>query len=234
MTTYEVTSMEWLHKVFSCHTSRDGSGFWFRGQANKSWDLLPSAGRDMFSLPDNRDLGRCFHWLESAFSLTELPQSFVECLAVAQHHGLATRLLDWTKNPLVACFFAVSSESDKDAVIYAFESISIHERATADMTRDNLINHHGIICYQPKAINSRLISQQGLFTIHCPPHEPFPVRQSVIDGGATNIKRFIIPSALKPDVKTMLDNYGINEAALFPDLDGLARYVNRQTLEMKR
>ncbi|OAM96664.1 FRG domain-containing protein (plasmid) [Vibrio europaeus] len=235
MTTYRVTNMEWLHKIFSCHTSRDGSGFWFRGQADESWELLPMAGRDEYLLPKNRnrDLGRCFEWTQSAFAMTDLMDSFVENMAIAQHHGLATRLLDWTKNPLVACFFAVCSDLDKDATVYAFESLSIDIRATDKLAREALENHEGVMCYQPKAINRRLVSQQGLFTIHCPPGIPFPVSNSIVDEDSTNIKRFIIPKEMKHEVRSMLDNYGINEASLFPDLDGLARYVNRKTRHMK-
>lgn len=236
MTTYNVPSVEVLHKLFSCHTSRDGFGFWFRGQANASWELLPTAGRDEYLLPKscNRDLGRFFEWTQSAVALTELTDSFIENLAIAQHHGLATRLLDWTLNPLVASYFAASSEPDSDGVIYALESISIDERITHSTCREVLENYDGVLCYQPKAINRRLISQRGLFTVHCPPSEPFPVSQSVISTNETNVKRFVISKDLKREIKSMLDNYGVNEATLFPDLDGLARYVNRKTREMKK
>ncbi|WP_322805378.1 FRG domain-containing protein (plasmid) [Vibrio alfacsensis] len=235
MTTYRVESIEMLHKLFSYHSSRDGLGFWFRGQANSEWELQPAAGRKEFILPKNgnRDLGRCAEWSRSAIAMTDLPGSFVETLAIAQHHGLATRLLDWTLNPLVACFFAVSSEPDKDAAIYLLESVSISTYATSSLTREQLEEFKGVLCYQPKAINRRLISQKGLFTIHCPPSSPFPVYQSSFSNEDTMIKRCIIPAELKGDLRKMLDNYGVNEAALFPDLDGLARYVNRKTCEMK-
>ncbi|MBY7854371.1 FRG domain-containing protein [Vibrio fluvialis] len=235
MTTYTVESIQMLHEFFSYHTSLDGSGFWFRGQANSAWELQPAAGRKEFILPKdcNRDLGRCADWSRSAVAMIDLPDSFVEILAIAQHHGLATRLLDWTLNPLVACFFAVSSEEDKDATIYVLESISISTRAKSSVTREELEKFDGVIGYHPKAINRRLISQKGVFTIHCPPSSDFPVRQSYFGDESTTVKRVIIPAELKKSLRTMLDNYGVNEAALFPDVDGLARYVNRKTCEMK-
>ena len=231
MTTYRVESVEVLHKLFSCHSSRDGFGYWFRGQADSNWELIPSSGRDEYLLPKdrNRDLGRCTEWASSAVALCELPESFIETLSIAQHHGLATRLLDWTLNPLVACFFAVSSELERDAAIYILESISINDRAHSSMTIEQLSGHEGVICYQPKAINKRLNSQKGLFTVHCPPTIPFPVSKSAFHHDTTTIKRYIIPSDLKKEIRDMLDNYGVNEASLFPDLDGLAKYVNRKT-----
>ncbi|MFS1892972.1 hypothetical protein [Vibrio lentus] len=97
------------------------------------------------------------------------------------------------------------------------------------MTIEQLSGHEGVICYQPKAINKRLNSQKGLFTVHCPPTIPFPVSKSAFHHDTTTIKRYIIPSDLKKEIRDMLDNYGVNEASLFPDLDGLAKYVNRKT-----
>lgn len=235
MTTYRVESVEILHKLFSCHSSQDGFGFWFRGQANSSWELLPASGREEYLLPkdNNRDLGRCSEWERSAVAMTDLSDSFIETLSIAQHHGLATRLLDWTLNPLVACFFAVASEPEQDATLYILEAISIQHHAKSSLTKEQLERYEGVLCYQPKAINRRLISQKGLFTIHCPPNAPFPVFRSVFSHENTMVKRYIIPADLKADIRKMLDNYGVNEATLFPELDGLARYVNRKTREMK-
>ncbi|HHX8454254.1 TPA: FRG domain-containing protein [Vibrio diabolicus] len=232
ITSYKIDSLELLHRVFSSFRSQNGHGYWFRGHADLQWDLTPSAGRVGYRLPDNRDLGRCHEWCQDAHSLTTFPESFIERLAIAQHHGLATRLLDWTKNPLVACFFAVSALPEKDAAIYALESLSLHTRATIQITRENLESFSGVMGYHPKAINSRLVSQQGLFTVHCPAHEPLPITQSLFELNETNVKRFVIPSDKKASIRQMLDNYGVNEATLFPDLDGLARYVNRHTEEM--
>lgn len=76
--------------------------WYYRGQANGSWPLIPKAGRDQFYMDESnwdhpvpRDLGRFIAWRELAIAYhQQLPQNQFDCLAFAQHYGLATRLLD--------------------------------------------------------------------------------------------------------------------------------------------
>ncbi len=78
---------EHLHKIFRAYRSHMGFASWFRGQADIKWPLLPKAGRDEFFLPDHRDLGRLKHWRDQAIAYTELPDSEIECMAIAQHQS---------------------------------------------------------------------------------------------------------------------------------------------------
>lgn len=101
--------------------------YWvFRGQADVSWALVPKAGRAGYYLREKheppqhglppRDICRFNYWREQAvaYNLT-LPTNDFECLALAQHYGLATRLLDWTTNPLVALSLLLSAAQKRKA-----------------------------------------------------------------------------------------------------------------------
>jgi hypothetical protein len=95
------------------------NGTWlFRGQAAKKWPLSPSAGRDQcvgsagYRRADEYNLVKDF--IREAKRYVESGFSELEWLALAQHHGLPTRLLDWSTNPLVAAWFACEKEENTD------------------------------------------------------------------------------------------------------------------------
>lgn len=216
-----------LHNIFRAFRSFDGLGSWFRGQANVGWQLLPKAGRTEYLLPDNRDLGRFKDWRNQAIAYEQIPESDLESLAIAQHHGLATRLLDWTKNPLVATYFAINSDPTSDGVVYILDVLN--EFATIATPLENLKNYDGVICFIPRAIAPRIINQGGLFTIHNPPDKEILQAPSRFNKDELNLKKLIIPKEMKEEVASMLSDYGINESFLFPGLDGLSRQNNRKT-----
>jgi FRG domain len=92
---------------------------WYRGHSDSGWMLLPSMYRPGVDFNKERELFRDFKIrmsTEGAFN----PQNEMDWLFIAQHHGLPTRMLDWTENPLVALFFAVENYSNgKDGKIFA-------------------------------------------------------------------------------------------------------------------
>ena len=229
----------------------------YRGEADlPKWLLRPKAGRPEFfrdltnfeaqGHPKQNDDIRFFRrWQNAAIAYRrKLPKHDLECLAYAQHYGLATRLLDWSRNPLVALFFAVDSDEDADAVVYCyFIGGSPPLEATVDITK-----LAGVRFYIPRPFDRRILAQQGVFTIHERPHEEFPVVSEAAQNyelmagtlekaGVGSFSRLVavtIPARFKRILRRQLRDIGITRNTLFPDLEGLSSFINREANEEAR
>jgi hypothetical protein len=211
----EIKSIEDFHKRIEKY--RKTSWFKFRGQSDAEWELIPKAGRKPYT--NVSDLSLFTHWKRRAIShLQKENNTEWELLAIAQHTGLPTRLLDWTHNPLVATFFATSENEEKDGAIYIYNPNSVisHELVKPfEIEEKTEIQFH-----QPSSSSSRIINQLGYFSIHTNPKTP--LNDKTKDG---TIEKLIIKKELKNDLMHMLNQYGVNYLTLFPDLEGLSKHL---------
>src|SRR4030042_1168114 len=188
----------------------------FRGHSRLEWSLLTKFGRDEYK---GVSFDRLFDsWKRRAVELISLaPSDDWDWLAIAQHHGLATKLLDWSFNPLAAAFFAVYPEEKTDCVIYAYKStISI---TTHNITPNDYI---GVGVFKPRGIAARITRQGAIFTFHNPPDLKLDDHLDHEE----EIERLIIKKMYRREFLFELDRYGFNKMTLFPDLDGLSEYCN--------
>ena len=256
-----------IHVIFRFTRSHHGMRL-FRGQTNADWPLIPKAGRPEYFLSDLdnrdeplrfRDLGRFRAWRERTYPFTpDIPPSDYDALAYAQHHGLATRLLDWTLNPLVATYFAVRGNRESDGAVFCYSShgmmdpsksalpipgtenadvwTSNYKKASSDpeieeQMESTIDSLHGRAVIT-RAFDARMLNQQGAFTVHWPPNRPILVGPDPVISDAPNLTVIRIPAAVKNEMRNHLDDYGISEAFIFPDSDGVAAHVNWETTNM--
>lgn len=108
MAEHTINDLADLYEVIGRYGNSGFSGFVYRGVKAAEYELIPSVGRlrtfkgESFSLRDERHMLDTFK-REAIPYLAVRPANEWEWLAIAQHHGLPTRLLDWTRNPLAAC-----------------------------------------------------------------------------------------------------------------------------------
>ncbi len=214
---------------------------WFRGQGSLDWPLTPLLYRFGFRPDLEREINRDFRLYGSRY-LDHLPGDEIEWLFVMQHHGVPTRLLDWTESHLIALFFAVEDGSMvTDSGVWALnpwglnqqvlqlESVPLASDAVLDGYR---LGEPSLIKRQPTSRNpaavrpsrasARILAQRGAFTIH----------GSRTAGLWTITRRhgFLVKIPIQADARRLLRRElqlaGIGRATLFPDLAGLGAEIS--------
>jgi hypothetical protein len=208
----------------------------FRGQ-RRDRPLIPSIGRD-------KESKRWFYVEKEVFEefkreavpyLEFSPQNNWQWLSVAQHKRLPTRLLDWTKNPLVALWFTVCSPAyeEKPGIVWAY----IYEAKDAISSTTDLpstlfspFNIDRTYLYFPEHVFPSIQAQSGVFTIHHRQTEnnEFVPFEDTKDADLL-LSKIEIPADAFPTIRYHLFRLGITPSSLFPGISGLVeriKYIN--------
>ena len=209
----------------------------FRGLGDPDFPLLPSIGRKtLYRESEERALFSIFQKRASEFSDTGGWEA-LDHLAVAQHHGLPTRLLDWTTNPLVAAFFAVSSNPkpiplraltatgrvSSRSVVATPLGNTVPARIVAFAAgarmvldpKDDPFTVSDVKLFAPRSLTGRIVTQSGLFTVHGAPNVAWRAPLANTD------HIFDIPADTREFFRRRLYYFGVEPQRIMGGLDGL-------------
>jgi hypothetical protein len=251
----EVTSWADLQQALFQDTwdrriGRFRSPFVYRGLRSHGWPLTTSLqrlGGEYYQLENH--LLRNFR--KYARDFTQPGTSVWNWLALAQHHGLPTRLLDWTYSPYVALHFATDDLEayDRPGVIWAINYVkaaeflpprlreALHNEGSNVFTPElleplctnlreleTLQAEPFLLFLEPPSLDARIVHQYALFSL-------INTAQDTLHGWLEQHPelyfRIVIPARLKWEVRDKLDQAGITERVLFPGLGGLSRWLHR-------
>jgi len=214
----------------SAENAGNDADFIFRGQ-RRDLPLLPKLARlDLRGEIKNIENLIIDEFRRASMPLSEFqPKDDWDILSLAQHHGLPTRLLDWTYSALAALWFTVKDPPYKNGKIsengVVWVLISDVEDFRTDIEQYGPLSNKITKIFRPKVISRRISAQAAAFTVH-----------KINDGGRVvkferhakfkkKLLKIIVPPEHFPRIRHRLNMLGVNSATMFPDIDGLCNHL---------
>jgi hypothetical protein len=226
-------------------------GWAFRGHLSPEWTLVSSLSRRLMQFSPDKALwplreARAMRVFRRKAHIHLNDRAALDddlrCLAMMQHHGGATRLLDFTKSPFVAAFFALESAT-ADVAVFALNTPELWSRAPdfdQTLTRATIdprikgnfdrffgVNKLPLLWFgEPSEMDARLVAQSGLFVVPGVLDQPLEQVLEHYGGSDGLLTMFLLAPQIRDEAMRALYRMNVTYATLFPDLDGLARSVS--------
>lgn len=237
-------------KDFQEFVSQLSDNWAYRGQCNAQWGLQNAIERTDF-IQLYREIEKDFleefqRGASNYLTKDEVPQKLIEWLALMQHHGAPTRLLDLSKSPFIAAYFAFEEclYSEGKVAVWAINMKFLKEKALEELKKymgeelkssHNFINevifeeifysnrYSMIFPIEPFRMNRRYSLQQSIFVSTGNSYEPFMKQLSFLGSDiARAVIKMELPACHQKAVLRELQKMNLHRASLFPDIDGYA------------
>lgn len=207
----------------------------FRGQ-RRNWEMLPSISRNGSPekiLENEKKLFEEFK-REGEPCLHRVPDNDWDWLVVAQHHGLPTRLLDWTYDPIVALWFALENCNENDSAPEVWALRPLKEDVIGDLgaaepfrgTRTKIFNTNFTI--------PRIRAQRGCFALF-KHYEKFPKGFIPLERNRNlrvRVERVRIAKYAARDILNQISEMGYVRDKLYPDIDSVALRIKNKIFQI--
>lgn len=258
--TIRIDKIEDLSEILFDHPfnesiSRNRDLYLYRGLPDTSFSLISSLQRICKNKSQELEMGILDNFAKYAeLEDSSISKSIWRKMILGQHHGLPTRLLDWTRSPLIALNFA-TTEGDmdnldkRDCVVWRIDAAKLHQYLpkkyqdviaehnqrifTVDMLAevcDNLEQYDKdmkgshLAILEPPSMDSRMMNQYSFFSVM-----PYGSKKAEdlfekLDDVAV---RYIINKNIRWQIRDFLDSSNVNERIVYPGLDGIAQWIAR-------
>lgn len=205
----------------------------FRGQ-RQDHSLLPKLARlNLSGDIENVEKLMLDEFRRACLPLVEYhPENNWDLLALAQHHGLPTRLLDWTFSALVALWFAVQKEPHEEdhGVVWVLSADHSDFRDTVEF--DEPLSNEITKIFRSRVVSRRISAQAGAFTVHrinkVRNKSSKIVKFEVHKEFKNKLTKIVIPAEYFAPIRRSLMMMGVNHSTVFPDIDGLCQHLERR------
>jgi hypothetical protein len=225
MTESPISSVATFLGLISERHFTSSRGQWvFRGHSDTKYELKPSVGRGGHTSTTNAKYEKSLFEIfkrEAGMYLSPAPASDWEWLAIAQHHGLPTRLLDWSHSPLVALYFAVSSSANESGEVFALNAPT---KTSESVISGSPFEIRRVTKYYPNMVSPRIRAQEGLFVVCSDPSSSIEKELR----SDWKLEKYTIPTEAKERMRYELYRIGVHQSSMFPDVDGLASRIKWQ------